>query len=152
MPGWRCGANAVPGGTSTRISVSCRPGAKLGKPVASGMRTAAGGVLLPRLVPRKTAKPASASAAATRHRTPERLESWSDGEQTAQERQRAGLVQHLVQVAALRRLDTGGTTVVARAAGEHPRRVLDPALERLEAALCDPDAARMPVVHEHRRP
>ena len=64
----------------------------------------------------------------------------------------AGLVEHVVQVAALRRLDAGRAAALARAAGDHLRGVRDPALERLEAARGDPDAAGVAVVDEDRRP
>ena len=46
-------------------------------------------------------------------------------EHAAQECQRAGLVQELVQVAALRGLDAGGTAVGARTAGEQVLRIAD---------------------------
>src|SRR3954469_21543658 len=73
------------------------------------------------------------------------------GVEPSQERQRSALVEHLVQVAALRALDARGAPVAARAALEHPRGVRDPALESVEAALCDADAAGMAVVDEHGR-
>src|SRR5436189_793015 len=66
-----------------------------------------------------------------------------------QKRQRAALVQQLVEVAALRALHAGGAAALARAALEHAHRVGDPALELLEAALGDPDAAGVAVVDEH---
>src|SRR5213596_181621 len=69
----------------------------------------------------------------------------------AQKRQRAALVQQLVEVAALRALHARGAAALARAALEHPHRVGDPALELVEAALGDADAARVPVVDEDRR-
>ena len=72
--------------------------------------------------------------------------------EAAVEHARAGLVEHVVQVAALRALDARRAAVGARAAGDHPRRVGDPALELLEAALGDPDAAGVAVVDEDRRP
>src|SRR3954469_1031657 len=65
--------------------------------------------------------------------------------------QRAALVQVLVEVAALRALHAGGAAALARAALEHAGRVLDPALEGVEAALGDPDAAGMAVVDEDGR-
>src|SRR5213079_2654741 len=62
-----------------------------------------------------------------------------------QHRQCAGLVERLVEVAALRALHAGRAAEQARAAAQHPRGVLDPALERLEPALGDADAAGVPV-------
>src|SRR5438270_7335005 len=59
----------------------------------------------------------------------------------AQQCPRAVLVEPFVQVAALRALDARGAAVLARAPLEHPHRVGDPALELLEAALGDADAA-----------
>src|ERR671914_1987805 len=72
----------------------------------------------------------------------------SNRQHPLKQRQRARLVERLVQVAALRRLDAGGTAVVARAAGEHLRGVFSPALEGREASLVDPDSACMAVVDE----
>src|SRR4051794_27691105 len=69
----------------------------------------------------------------------------------AQKCQRSALVQVLVQVAALRALHARRTAVLARAALEQPHRVGAPALERVEAALGDSDAAGVAVVDEHRR-
>src|SRR5437868_13422443 len=67
--------------------------------------------------------------------------------------QRAGLVERLIQVAALGALDAGRAAEQAWAPAQHPRRVLDPAFEGLEAALGDPDAAGVAVVDEDcRRP
>src|SRR5688500_17117623 len=74
-----------------------------------------------------------------------------DSEHAFEELERAGLVQRLVQVPALRRLDARGAAVLARAAGEQLRGVADPAFEDVEAALRDPDAARVAVVDEDRR-
>src|SRR3954447_21854704 len=65
--------------------------------------------------------------------------------------QRPALVQVLVQVAALRALHARRAAVLARAALEQPHRVGDPALELVEAALGDPDAAGVAVVDEDRR-
>ena len=69
----------------------------------------------------------------------------------AEQRQRAVLVEVLVEVAALRALDAGRAAALARAALEQPHGVGDPALELLEAALGDADAARVPVVDEDGR-
>src|SRR3954467_10313482 len=69
----------------------------------------------------------------------------------SQERQRALLVEPLVQVAAFRRLDAGRAAAFAGAAGEQALGVADPALEDLEAVLDDADTARVPVVDEDRR-
>src|SRR4051812_46808679 len=65
-----------------------------------------------------------------------------------QQHQRTGLVEVLVEVAALRALDARGAAVIARAAVEQADGVGDPALELLEAPLRDPDAAGVPVVDE----
>src|SRR5215216_6489730 len=73
-------------------------------------------------------------------------------EHALQEGSRAGLVEELVEVAALRRLHAGGTTLLARTACEQPLGIRDPPLEDLEAALGDPDAAGMAVVDEHGWP
>src|SRR4029078_4455344 len=62
------------------------------------------------------------------------------------------LVEWPVQVPALRALDARGTTPLARAAAQELRGVLGPALEDVEAALGDPDAARVAVADEDRRP
>src|SRR5439155_22618872 len=72
-------------------------------------------------------------------------------EHSLEERERPGLVERLVQVAALRALHAGGASVLAGAAGEELRRVAGPALEGLEAALGDPDPAGVAVVDEDRR-
>src|SRR5215210_1107782 len=69
-----------------------------------------------------------------------------------EERQRAGLVEGLVQVAALRALDARRAAALARTAAQELRGVLCPALEDVEAALGDPDAAGVAVVDEDRRP
>src|SRR6266540_5845066 len=66
-----------------------------------------------------------------------------------EQRRRAVLVEVLVEVAAFRALYAGGAAVLAWAALEHPHGVGDPALELLEAALGDADAAGMAVVDEH---
>src|SRR5215470_11930424 len=58
-----------------------------------------------------------------------------------QEFEGSGLVEELVQVAALRALDARGAAALARAAGEQLDRVCDPALELVEAARRDADAA-----------
>src|ERR1700758_1904426 len=63
----------------------------------------------------------------------------------------AGLVEVLVEVAALRALHAGRATALARAAGEQLGRVGDPALELLEATGGDADAARVAVVDEDGR-
>src|SRR5690348_11721602 len=68
-----------------------------------------------------------------------------------QQRQRAGLVEELVEVAALRALDAGRAAALARTAGEKLHRVGDPALELLEAASGDADAAGVTVVDEDGR-
>src|SRR5215831_7040396 len=60
----------------------------------------------------------------------------------------AGLVERLVQVSALRALHTRRAAARTGAAGEQPRRVLDPALEAVVAAGGDADAARVAVVDE----
>src|SRR4029079_17064035 len=73
-------------------------------------------------------------------------------EQPPQQRQRARLVEEVVQVAAFRALHARRAAGLARAALEQPRRVLDPALDPLEAALGDPDPAGVAVVDEDRRP
>src|SRR5439155_26782955 len=83
------------------------------------------------------------------HRFPRRTIHGLAGRQHPLEQgERAGLVERFVQVAALRALDARGAAEQAWAAGQHPRRVLDPALEGLEAALRDPDTAGMAVVDE----
>ena len=69
----------------------------------------------------------------------------------SQQRHRPGLVEHLVEVAALRALHARRAAVRARAALEHARGVLDPALEGVEAALGDADAAGVAVVDEDGR-
>src|SRR3954467_990838 len=63
----------------------------------------------------------------------------------------SGLVEELVEVAALRALDARRTAALARAAGEELGRVRDPAFELVEAALGDSDSARMAVVDEDGR-
>src|SRR4051812_21705471 len=68
------------------------------------------------------------------------------GEHPAQEAEGARLVERLVEVAALRALDAGRAAALARTALQQLRRVRGPALEDLEAALGDPDAARVAVV------
>src|SRR5947209_7329300 len=68
-----------------------------------------------------------------------------------QERRRALLVEVLVQIAAFRALDAGGAAVLARAALEQAQGVGHPALELVEAALGDADAAGVAVVDEYRR-
>jgi hypothetical protein len=73
-------------------------------------------------------------------------------EHPPQECQGAGLVERLVQVAALRALHAGGTAALAGAAGEQLRGVLGPPVEGLETPLGDADAARVAVVDEDRRP
>src|SRR5258708_12433474 len=70
--------------------------------------------------------------------------------QPREEQKSTRLVEHVVQVAALRALDTRGAAVAARAAADHRRRVCNPALELVETALGDPDTAGMAVVDEHR--
>src|SRR5919201_4772519 len=69
----------------------------------------------------------------------------------AQQGERPLLVEQLVEIAAFRALDTGGTAALAWTAVEHPGRIGDPALEAIEAAFRDPDAARVPVVDEDGR-
>src|SRR5207253_3955052 len=68
-----------------------------------------------------------------------------------QERERAGLVEELVEVAALRALDARRAAALARAALEQPHRVGHPAVELLEAARGDADAAGVAVVDEDGR-
>src|SRR5438045_2172174 len=65
-----------------------------------------------------------------------------------QQRERAGLVEEFVEVAALRALDARGAAALAGAAREELGRVGDPALELLEAPGGDADAARVAVVDE----
>src|SRR3954465_3507504 len=62
-----------------------------------------------------------------------------------------GLVERFVQVPALGALHAGRAAEQTRAAAEQLSRVRDPALECLEAALRDPDTARVAVVDEDRR-
>src|SRR5581483_2090915 len=64
------------------------------------------------------------------------------------ERERTALVEHLVQVAALRALYARRAAVGARAAGDQLGRVAHPPLELLEPALGDADAAGVAVVDE----
>src|SRR5947209_19699569 len=64
---------------------------------------------------------------------------------------RSGLVQWLVEVSALRRLDAGGTTRAAGTFVDQAVGVVDEALERGVALAGYPDAARMAVVDEDRR-
>src|SRR5919198_5393368 len=73
-------------------------------------------------------------------------------EHPLEQRERSGLVERLVEIAALRALDAGRAAPFAGAAGEQLHRVLDPALECGEAAFGDADAARVAVVDEDRRP
>ena len=68
-----------------------------------------------------------------------------------QQEQRRLLVEHLVQVAALRALDARGAAARAGAAVEQAGGVGDPAGEALEATLGDPDAAGVAVVDEDGR-
>src|SRR5581483_956353 len=68
-----------------------------------------------------------------------------------QEGQRAALVEQVVEVPALRALHARGAAVRAGAARDQLRGVARPALELLEAALGDPDAAGVPVVDEDGR-
>src|SRR5437868_2707422 len=63
----------------------------------------------------------------------------------------ARLVEELVQVAALRALDAGGTAALAGATGQQLGRVGDPPLELVEATGRDPDAAGVAVVDEDGR-
>src|SRR5580765_4609522 len=67
-----------------------------------------------------------------------------------QQCQGSGLVEPLVEVAALRALDTGRAAVLAGAALEHADGVGDPAFELVEAALGDADPSGVPVVDEDR--
>src|SRR6059058_5932268 len=69
-----------------------------------------------------------------------------------EECQRPLLVEHVVQVPALRALDARGAPVGARAAADQLHRVPHPAFELLEPALGDADAAGVPVVDEDGRP
>src|SRR5437868_185707 len=77
--------------------------------------------------------------------------SWSRREHTAQQRECPGLVEELVEIAALGALDARGTAALAGTAGEKLCRVGDPPLELVEAARRDLDAARVSVVDEDRR-
>src|SRR5438874_10572723 len=63
----------------------------------------------------------------------------------------SGLVEELVEVAALRAVDAGRAAALAGTALEQRDRVCHPALELAEAALCDPDAAGVAVVDEDGR-
>src|SRR5436309_563176 len=72
--------------------------------------------------------------------------------QARQECERAVLVEHVVQVAALRALDARRAAVRARAAPQERRGVCSPPFELLEAALGDPDPARVTVVDEDSGP
>src|SRR5881397_1640268 len=63
----------------------------------------------------------------------------------------SGLVEELVEVAALRALDAGRAAALAGTALEQRDRVGHPALELGEAALGDPDAAGVAVVDEDGR-
>ena len=65
---------------------------------------------------------------------------------------RPALRQRLVEVAALRRLHARRAARAARALADQALRVADQALELVVAAARDPDAARVPVVDEDRRP
>src|SRR5581483_6051096 len=69
-----------------------------------------------------------------------------------EERQGPRLVEHVVEVAALRALVARGAAVGARTAGEQTRSVRCPTLELLETSLRDADAAGVAVVDEHGRP
>src|SRR3954468_243869 len=75
----------------------------------------------------------------------------AQSEHAPEECESSGLVEEVVQVAALRALDAGGAAGFARAAGDQARGVVDPRLEDVEAALRDADAAHVAVVDEHRR-
>src|ERR1051325_4690822 len=68
-----------------------------------------------------------------------------------QQRSRSGLVERLVEVAAFRARDAGGTPRLAGAPGEHRHRVRPPACEAVESSLRQADAAGMAVVDEDRR-
>src|SRR5438270_4361974 len=72
--------------------------------------------------------------------------------QALEEGQRPVLVEHVVEVPALRALDARGAAVAARAAADHRGRVAHPAFELLEAALGDPDTAGVAVVDEDGGP
>src|SRR5207253_1740591 len=95
---------------------------------------------------------ARARAPPRRRARPRRPRAGGRSREPREERERAGLVEHVVQIAALRALDARRAAVDARAAADHARRVGDPALELLEAALGDPHAARVAVVDEYRGP
>src|SRR6478672_11304881 len=73
------------------------------------------------------------------------------GQHPVEERERPGLVERLVQVPALRALDARRAAALAWAATEQLRGVGRPALEHVEAALGDADAAGVAVVDEDRR-
>src|SRR3954451_1874701 len=68
-----------------------------------------------------------------------------------EERKRARLVEKVVQVPALRRLDARRAAALTGAAGEERRRISDPALDLVEPAAGDSHAPRVAVVDEDRR-
>src|ERR687891_1913294 len=68
-----------------------------------------------------------------------------------EQRQRAVLVERLVQVPALRALHAGGAAARARAVPEESGRVSGPVLEALEATRGEADPAGVAVVDEDRR-
>src|SRR3954447_8927888 len=73
------------------------------------------------------------------------------GEHAAHQLRAAELGQHLVEVAALGRLDAGGAARLAGALADEPVRVVDERLEGEEPAPRDADPARMAVVDEDGR-
>src|SRR5881398_2546125 len=116
------------------------------------------GALRRRADTRRPARARATRADSEEHEAEEREQDEQDGhaeilrlQHSLEQREGAGLVERLVQVPALRALHAGGTTVLARAAVQQLGRVRDPALERIEAALGDADAARVAVVDKDRR-
>src|SRR3954465_8059305 len=95
---------------------------------------------------------ASFELMSTLRRTPPAEIDSTRSRHSAEESRSAFLVEPLVQVAALRALPARRAPVVTRAAVQHLQRVRHPALELLEPALGDADAARMAVIDEDRRP
>src|SRR5882757_2104074 len=69
-----------------------------------------------------------------------------------QEGQHSGLVEHLVEIAALRALHTRGAPRAARAAAQQRSSVPHPAFELIEPAFGDPNTAGVTVVDENGRP
>src|SRR5438874_4747202 len=116
------------------------------------------GALCRRADPRRPARARATRADSEEHEAEEREQDEQDGhaeilrlQHSLEQREGAGLVERLVQVPALRALHARRAAVLARAAVQQLRGVADPVLERLEAALADADAARVPVVDKDRR-